>query len=230
MIPKLQSRKLHCTEKHIRIGACCKNDLKIVFFVHFSDVEAVSMKASALIEAQWNTDLNWICKSKQLSQPADRQACNPIKAWKSPKWTYNVQQDFSLSVGLSGAMGCWPELFDLIIWVCVSTKADVIGRLIEVKSLLRSAVPKAPSITLPTSLMGRLVSEISGVTCQVSEAVSYGTKQRIEAWRELEMEWRWSGGGRWANGSGTGLKVQTVMSLHSVQRDKLLKCGNGRRE
>lgn len=63
----------------------------------------------------------------------------------------------------------------------MSTKADVIGRLIEVKSLLRSAVPKAPSIMLPTSLMGRLVSESSGVTCQVSEAVSYGTKQRIEA-------------------------------------------------
>lgn len=139
------------------------------------------MKALALIEAQWNTDLNWICKSKQLSQPADRQACNPIKAWKSPKWTYNVQQDCSLYLSACGTMGCWPELFDLIIWVCVSTKADVIGRLIEVKSLLRSAVPKATSIMLPTPLMGRLVSESSGVTCQVSEAVPYGTKQRREA-------------------------------------------------
>lgn len=109
----------------------------------------------------------------------------------------------------------------IIIWVCaVEHKVDVIGCLIEVRSLLRydmSIPPHRPDLS-----MGWLVSKSSEERCQVSVAAS---QVREEEEMRGKMEWLWQVSWWLWEREAVGIKAQAVILLCSLQRDNLLKWG-----
>lgn len=132
----------------------------------------------------------------QLSQPINKQ----LKCFRNFTMIPIIGVSFTSNKSSLFIWRLW-RWESLLVWaVCChylsgwEHKVDVIGRLIEVKSLSCFSLPIVPD---PSDLStGWLVSEGSGERCQVSVATSQSTGQRIERYREEEemrgdMEWLW---------------------------------------